>query len=47
MEDTGEEDLAAELEYSAFKVSGPATPSSHRPEVFFWKAITAASVAPP
>ena len=47
IEDTGEEDFAAEAEYSAFSVSGPAMPSSHRPEVFFWNAFTAASVAPP
>ena len=29
---------------SAFRVSGPAMPSSHRPFVFFWKALTAAAV---
>ena len=36
---------AAFVEYSACSVSGPAMPSSHRPLVFFWKAITAAFVA--
>ena len=40
-----EEAFAALLEYRAFNVSGPATPSSHRPLVFFWKARTASSVA--
>lgn len=43
---TGEEDLGALEEYSFLSVFGPAMPSSHSP-IFFWKARTAASVAPP
>ena len=37
--------LAAFEEYSACSVSGPAMPSSHRPFVFRWKAMTAAAVS--
>ena len=46
MEDTGVEVLAAPEEYSFCRVEGPATPSSHRPDLS-WKAMTAAWVAPP